>query len=461
MFEAGSSRRRARLWMVCWTVGVSAACATPRHEERYRTLHAQLYDNNSEQSQAARSQSTLGSEAELSRSALLREVLVRNPSLESARQAWRAALARYPQETALADPMLDYSFAPLSIGSRQVPFGQTIELRQTLPFPGKREAMGHGALAEAEVMHADYELMRAELALQASMAFDEYYANARQREVNERHKGLVQQVLAQAQARYAAGSSAQDAVLRTSLELARIEQQHLAIDAARDLLCARINALLHRDALAPLGRPPAALDELSADTSSLASQSQRAQTQRAELRAARARIEGGEAAVERADKAYYPDLGVMGQYSSMWMEPQHRFMLGVSVELPLQIGMRDAASDEAQARLLGSRAELAAKTDEISSEVAQARRRVLQADQQLALYDAQLLPVARARVEAAQAGYAAGQRDIDDVIMSERELRDLELDYEMARAERNGRRAQLLRATGELPDLAAHAGEAP
>src|SRR4030095_6068217 len=75
--------------------------------------------------------------ATLERPALIAAVLARNPSIAAARWAWRAALARYPQETALDDPVLGYTLAPASIGSSSVDIGQRVELSQALPFPGK------------------------------------------------------------------------------------------------------------------------------------------------------------------------------------------------------------------------------------------------------------------------------------------------------------------------------------
>src|SRR5262245_2051666 len=51
--------------------------------------------------------------ANLERAALVRAVLARNPSVEAAREAWRAALARARHDRALPDPMLEYGFAPL------------------------------------------------------------------------------------------------------------------------------------------------------------------------------------------------------------------------------------------------------------------------------------------------------------------------------------------------------------
>src|SRR5579862_9204499 len=52
----------------------------------------------------------------LDRSTFVRAVLDRNRSLESARQAWRAAGARVRESGAFDDPMATVDVAPLSIG---------------------------------------------------------------------------------------------------------------------------------------------------------------------------------------------------------------------------------------------------------------------------------------------------------------------------------------------------------
>src|SRR5438874_1886383 len=55
---------------------------------------------------------------ELSLDVLVRQVLVRNPSLAQMAAAWEAASARYPQVTSLEDPMFGVTVGPASFGSR-------------------------------------------------------------------------------------------------------------------------------------------------------------------------------------------------------------------------------------------------------------------------------------------------------------------------------------------------------
>ena len=76
-------------------------------------------------------------QTELKLDELRQEVLRRSPTLEAMESAWRAANSRYPQVTALDDPMFSYSLAPATIGVDRLDFGQKFELSQTFPWPGK------------------------------------------------------------------------------------------------------------------------------------------------------------------------------------------------------------------------------------------------------------------------------------------------------------------------------------
>ncbi len=119
---------------------------------------------------------------DLDRNELIWAVLNRNPSIESARQAWQAAVYRYPQAIALDDPMMSYAFAPGSMGNQTfndqpLRYGQILELSQKFQFPGKRTLQGEVTLAYAQKVQGDFELVKLELALTASTFFDDYYLN--------------------------------------------------------------------------------------------------------------------------------------------------------------------------------------------------------------------------------------------------------------------------------------------
>ena len=191
----------------------------------------------------------------LERGALVQTVLERNPSLEAARQAWRAASARPAQVGALEDPMLSYGIAPLSIGSSDVNFGQEIRVEQPIPFPGRRSLRRGQAEAEAEAALSDYHTALLELATTAALLFEDYRLVHRAIEINQEHLRLLRDFQEIAAARYAAGLASQQDPIQAEVEGAEILQREVELEAERQGLMTRINALLHRDPGLPLPPP--------------------------------------------------------------------------------------------------------------------------------------------------------------------------------------------------------------
>jgi len=79
-----------------------------------------------------------------------------------------------------------------------------------------------------------------------------------------------------------------------------------------------------------------------------------------------------------------------------------------------------------------------------------AGREVDEAAAALALYEQRAVPNARARVDAARAGFTAGQTALAAVMMAERALREIELGVERARADLDRRTAAMERLSGRI-----------
>ncbi|GHG67236.1 TolC family protein [Comamonas sp. JC664] len=388
----------------------------------------------------------------LERAELVRQVLARNPSLEAAREAWRASLERYPRETALEDPMLSYGVAPLSIaGSGR--FGQSVELSQQFPFPGKRGLRGEMALAEAQSMREDREAMRLRLALMASTLFDELFVVERSLAVTEEHLRLLGQLKKSAEAQYVTGRASQQDPLQAEVELSEVLREQVMFEAERERLRAQLNGLLHRAPQAPLPPVPEALPALATEALSAEQLQDEALRLRPELEGLRARLGGGEAAVRLAKRDYYPDVMVMGSYNSMWMDTPHQFMAGVTVNIPLDFGKRKAAVHQAEAGLKRLRKEEEQLIDDIRVEVEQARSRAEETRRVVALFQERLAPAARDQVAAARAGFESGKNGFQVLIEAERNLRRVELREQTARADVQRRQAELDRALGHIPGL--------
>lgn len=388
----------------------------------------------------------------LDRAALVEAVLARNPDVESARQGWRAALAEFPQATALDDPMVSYGIAPLSL-SGDMRVGQRVELSQKLPWPGKRRLAGEVALAEAEAAKGELEEVRLELALMASNLYDDLYVAARAIEINQQHQELVGQFKKAAEAQYVAGRASQQDPLQAEVELAHLEHDRILLQAEQAAIAAQLNGLLQRDPSAPLPAPPAveAAPAVPVETSRVLADE--AVGSRPELRVRTARVRGARAEIDAARRESYPDVELMGSYDSMWDMPEHRWMVGLAVEIPLQRGRRRAAVEKAEALSARAGSEVAKARNQIRVEVERAALRAREAAHVVQVVEERLVPAARDQVSAARAGFVAGKNEFSALIAAENNLRRVELELHHARADLSRRIAALDRAVGRVPGL--------
>ena len=190
----------------------------------------------------------------------LAEVLRRNPSLDAARSAWQAALARFPQVTELDDPMLGYGLAPGSIRSDDVDLAQLIELSQRLPWPGKLELRGEMALAEADARRADFRTDRDRLLNAAKTAYFEHYYVYRAIEVNEVNKAILAEFRGIAEAKYGAGTASVQDALQAEVAFDHLLHRGIVLERTRRVARGRLNTLLNRSPAAVLPAPPATLE---------------------------------------------------------------------------------------------------------------------------------------------------------------------------------------------------------
>ena len=315
----------------------------------------------------------------LDRQALITAVLAENPSVEAARQAVRAAKARPAQEHALDDPMLGYTIAPASIATDAVRFGQTITVSQKLPWPGKRRLAAAAARFEADVALADYDALRLSLSVLASTLFDRYFYVERALAVNQAQQALLTALVDTAHARYVAGSGSRDDTLQARLALIHERHKAVMLRAERRLVVAKVNELLHR---APDTALPDAPEHLSVPilvTSSTATLTEAARRARPELKGAAAQVRAMQERHENARRARFPDFTVRGTYDSMWAMKRHQWMVGVSLNLPLQIGANRARIEEAAAERARAAADALATADRVANEVKEARVRFREA----------------------------------------------------------------------------------
>jgi outer membrane protein TolC len=390
---------------------------------------------------------------ELTVEMLVEQVLARNPSLAEMEAAWQAASARYPQAVSLDDPMVAGTFGPETIApdDRGVEFASRLEISQKYPWPGKRQLRGQNALAASNAAANDVDDMRLQLVESAKNAFYEYFLAERALEVNQESLGLLQRIQKDAESRYQSGNqkvSIQE-VYQFKVEIGKEQRRRLELERMRRVAKARINTLMHFAPESPLPPPP---KELKVDGEIRPVQELREMglARRPDLQAIRNRAAAEEAALELAYKEFYPDFEPFFMYDRFMGNTSGSrdlaTMLGVRVNLPVRRARRNAAVEEAEARLAQRRAELDKLTDQANFQIDQAYQEVQEGAETIRLYETKILKDADANVEAAQPAYKTGLIPASNLLEAERTFVELKDRYFQALADYLRRRATLDRA---------------
>ncbi len=386
----------------------------------------------------------------LSAAAVVDAAISRNPSIRAAQEGWRAALAIYPQATAFDDPTLSYTFAPLSVASSEVDYGQIVDLSVPLPFPGKRRLRGEVALAEADAARYEVDRVRLRVALMAVQLYYDLYATTRSIEITTEFEAELEAHRKALTAHLAAGHAWQDDALKVEVDLGETSQRRLDLEGQRDILRAQLNQLLHRQPETPLPPMPRTLIAPEAVSSSSLELQEIALKARPELGSAGARLAAGDASIAAAQREFYPDFRILGRYNSMWPQLEHELMAGVAVAIPIWRERREAAVQGARAMRNRRAAELDASTVRIRADVERAYQAHRAALAVLAKLREDILPAARDRTKSIRVGLYSGRTTFIEVLRADHDLLSATLHYELALANAHRRHAELEVSVGRL-----------
>jgi outer membrane protein TolC len=284
-----------------------------------------------------------------------------------------------------------------------------IQLMQMIPTAGKLGLAAEVARARAAAATAQAEDVRWEERSRAAMAFYELYAADRSIGVMRESQRLLRDLVRIAETMYAVGEARQADVLRGQVELARMTEELVRMDAMRAAAAARLNAVLDRPAGHPV--PPAAEPEWPAALPPTDSLLALALARRPMLQGGAETVRAAQAGVRLAARELWPDLEVGLQYGWRGMDDgtMHMASVMVGVRLPIWAGSRqkamrreaEAMRDMAAADLQSMEAETRGRVGELVAGVERARRL---GD----LYAGTILPQAHTTLASAMAAYRVG-----------------------------------------------------
>jgi cobalt-zinc-cadmium efflux system outer membrane protein len=348
--------------------------------------------------------------------ALIAEALSRSPALAAARSRLAAARELEAPASALPDPMVeamlqDAGFPNYTIGSEDMSMAG-IEVRQPLPYPGKRRARAEVARAETAQREAEVADAERRIVAEVRSLYARLYAIDQEQKTLDAARELVDLLSTTARARYSAGGGDQENLLKAQLQVTRLAEREEDHHAMRRELVAELNRWLDRPADSPLDAV-AALPAVAVPSGSWAG---RAVAGSSKVRQARAAIATAERriAVERLDLK--PDLSPLAGLASRGSKgPVLTLRLGV--ELPFwKRRKQEPRIRAAEADLETARQELREAEAEVRAQAARLASDWSRADRQIARYREGILPQSSATLDAARSSYLAGLGDFTTLL---------------------------------------------
>ena len=363
---------------------------------------------------------------------LVEELLEYNPQLQSLVAKINAARAFIPQASAPDDPRLSFEASNIPVGdpslSRTPMTGMQIYLRQKVPFPGKLGLKKKIAESrEAQAVEEHLERLNQLVAEFKEAVYDySYTTNAADisRKTISRLKALTKTL----EAKYAVGEVPQQDILKTRVELSKMQERLIQQDKMVDILRSRITTLLNRPAKTPL-EVVVSENTLTDFPYGLEELRNVAQHSRHWLNKADKIIDEAEYQHKLAKKELLPDFDFSAGYrirSNAIEGPvlgEDFFSAGVSINIPIWTTRKQGKKVEQTRYLItAAKKEKEALEQEINYQVEKLFFEVAQRKEQYELYRSRIVPESESALVSSRRSYEANEVDYLNVITNELDL---------------------------------------
>ena len=386
----------------------------------------------------------------LTLNAALEEALTRNPTLIALRKQFEAARHRPAQERFLMAPTFEAQIWQWPINSF-APGDPTMIMftaGQDIPGRGKRRLRAAVAEKEVEIAENDIAVRARDVIDEVKRTYAELFVTRKEIDVHLANVDLLRQFADISEAKYVTGRISQQDVLKAVVELSKLHDDIVTLDARSQLAEARLNTLLDRAPDAPIGPLMEPRQQVTLPASA---QLQRVALERQpELRAALLERERAEAALAVAKREYKPDFFVGGGYFLM---PRDRDSWTATVGItwptaPWARGRLDARVAETTADIEAARAQQRAVENGVRLAVQDAYVRVRAAAERAALLRTSVVPQSSQTLEVSRVAYQTDRVDFLALIDNQRVLLDAQLSYYRALSDLEQALADLERAVG-------------
>ncbi len=384
-----------------------------------------------------------------------------NPNLAEM-QARYEALAEVPAQVgSLPDPMVSFSamnFPTDTFDRNQEAMTQLqLGFTQSFPFPGKLGLKESAAEYDAQAVGYSVDELRLQLIKNVKSKWWQLYYMDRALDTVDINRALLRQFISVAQTKYETGKGLQQDVLLSQLELSRLMDRDIQLQAIRRNQAIQLNILMDRPANGLVDLP----DKVSKMMPDLASENElyrRAEIVRPRLKRMETQIDAAQSRLDLARRDYYPDFKLGVTYGDRTGDnPLPRggarsdfVSVMVGVKIPLYAGRKQSkAVSQKNLELQKNRYALLDEKGLVTAAISTAVTDYRRAKQQFSLYGGGIVPQAQQTVQSMLAGYQVSEVDFLNLVRSQMTLFNYELQYWKALSDAKQALARLEAAVGE------------
>lgn len=390
------------------------------------------------------------------------EIAIQNNPNLAEMQARYAALAEVPPQVGtLPDPMINFNAMNFPTDTYERDQEAMTQLQvgfsQIFPFPGKLSLKEEAAEFDAEAAGHSVDEVRLQLIKNVKSKWWQLYYMDRALETVSRNQALLRQFITVAKTKYETGKGLQQDVLLSQLELSRLMDQDIQLQAIRRNQAIQLNILMDRPANDPIALP----DKVSKMMPNLANESelyQKAGSVRPRLKQMETQIDAAQSRLDLAKRDYYPDFKLGVTYGDRAGDnPLPRggarsdfISVMVGVKIPLYAGRKQSkAVSQKSLELQKNRYALLDEKGLVTAAISSAVTDYHRAKQQFSLFGSGIVPQAQQTVQSMLAGYQVSEVDFLNLIRSQMTLFNYELQYWKALSDAKQALARLEAAVGE------------
>ncbi|WP_320171851.1 TolC family protein [Maridesulfovibrio sp.] len=381
-----------------------------------------------------------------------------NDDLYSAFYGWKAALQREASVSSLPDPRFSFAWFIQPVETRTGPQEFKYGLSQTLPWFGKLGLKGEQALRDADIKKARFDNLKLKIFTEVKKTYYDYAYLAQAIRITRENIALMKYLESVARARYSTGAGAYDGVIRTQVELGKLEERLHSLEERKGPTVARLLAAMNRPDGQSLPLPKTIpVMEISMTPDELKTEFKTGNPRLKELGHA---VEREKIAVELAHKDYYPDFSFGVEYiqtgkarsPNVTNADKDPIVTAMSVNLPIWMDKQDAQVNEAENKVKSASRKKAGLERNLTAELDLEIYKYQDAIRKVSLYKDSLTPKAEQSLGVSIEAFQSGTASSSDLIDAERTLIEFQLSYFQALAEQAKRVAAIEYLVGrEIP----------